>query len=43
MELSNDEMKRYAKQFDVCLITIGRKHGEYNDRTIENDYELSQL
>ena len=41
--LLQDEMKWYTKQFNDLLITIRRKHGEYNDRTIENDYELSQL
>ena len=35
------EANEYASSNDIAVLSIGRSSGEFSDRTIENDYELS--
>lgn len=40
-QLEQPEISRLASETDLALITIGRNSGEFADRTLENDYYLS--
>ena len=41
--VSKDCIVYQAKEADVAILTIGRQAGEGNDRTIENDFNLSEV
>ena len=41
MTVSADEVARLARETDLALVSIGRNSGEFRDRTLENDFELS--
>lgn len=43
MPVSKDCIVYQAKEADVAILTIGRQAGEGNDRTIENDFNLSEV
>lgn len=43
MPISKDCIVYQAKEADVAIFTIGRQAGEGNDRTIENDFNLSEV
>lgn len=43
MPISKDCIVYQAKEADVAILTIGRQSGEGNDRTIENDFNLSEV
>src|SRR5262249_5253899 len=39
--LAADEISRLAGATDVAVVSIGRRQGEFRDRVLENDFELS--
>jgi len=39
--VSADEISRLAREADLALVSIGRNSGEFRDRTLENDFDLS--
>jgi len=41
MTVSADEISRLAREADLALVSIGRNSGEFRDRTLENDFDLS--
>jgi beta-glucosidase len=41
MPLPAEEIARLARDVDVALVTIGRNSGEFTDRKLEGDFELS--
>lgn len=41
LKIVKDEILKKAKEADVAIITLGRNAGEYADRKLENDFELS--
>jgi beta-glucosidase len=41
MPVSAGQMTRLARETDLALLTIGRRSGEFTDRTREADFELS--
>lgn len=41
MPLSSEQLREMARTADVGLLTIGRNSGEFQDRKIENDFNLS--
>jgi beta-glucosidase len=40
-EVPADEVARTAREADLAIVTIGRNSGEFQDRKLENDFELS--
>ncbi len=40
-EVPADEIARLARETDLALVTIGRRSGEFTDRELEGDFELS--
>jgi beta-glucosidase len=41
MAVSADEIARLARETDLALVTIGRLSGEFRDRKVEDDFDLS--
>jgi len=41
MTVSAEEISRLARETDLALVSIGRNSGEFRDRTLEDDFELS--
>ena len=41
MTVRAEEISRLARETDLSLVSIGRNSGEFRDRTLENDFELS--
>jgi beta-glucosidase len=41
MTLAADEIARLARETDLALVTLGRRSGEFRDRKIEDDFDLS--
>jgi len=41
MAVSAEEISRLARETDFALVSIGRNSGEFRDRTLEDDFELS--
>ena len=39
-DLSDEDIRRKAKESDIAMVTLGRNSGEYTDRKIENDFNL---
>ncbi|MFN8096396.1 MAG: glycoside hydrolase family 3 C-terminal domain-containing protein [Vicinamibacteria bacterium] len=40
-EVPADEVARTVREADLAIVTIGRNSGEFQDRKLENDFELS--
>ncbi|MBN2588688.1 MAG: glycoside hydrolase family 3 C-terminal domain-containing protein [Sedimentisphaerales bacterium] len=43
MKVFSDIAHEMAQENDIALITIGRNSGEFSDRNIENDFNLSDI
>ena len=41
MAVSAEEVSRLAREMDLAVVSIGRNSGEFRDRTLEDDFELS--
>jgi beta-glucosidase len=42
MEVSADEVARLSRETDLAVVTVARRSGEFTDRKLEDDFELSE-